>query len=88
MSDGTDGWMNGWGMNVTLKERLYSYIRTRTHIHLLQADSFFFFFNGKTSPIIPPSSHSIPLSSSNPFLLVILISLSKASHSLPYSDLF
>lgn len=40
-SGGTEGGMNGWGMNVTLKERLYKH----THIHLgmieLHADFFF-----------------------------------------------
>lgn len=76
--------MDGW-MNVTLKERLYSYISTHIYLGMIElhADFLFFFFsNGKTSTIIPPESRSIPLSSSNPFLLVILISLSKASHSL------
>lgn len=43
-SGGTDGWVDGW--NVTLKERLYSYlVHTHTHIHLgmieLHADFFF-----------------------------------------------
>lgn len=35
--------MNGWGMDVTLKERLYSYIGTHIHLGMIELHADFFF---------------------------------------------
>lgn len=88
MGGGMDGWMN-----VTLKERLYSYIRT--HIHLLHADFlFFFFFIFLFFPFQMASQVQSYPPNLVPFLFPLLILFSSSSsfhspkHLSLYSDLF
>lgn len=42
MSGGTEGWMDGWGMNVTVKERLYKH--THKHLDMIELHAYFLFF--------------------------------------------